>query len=91
MNSEPKNRYLLALGVAAIGPWIIWPGAELCEWLWGKVPSVIWLVCTLFIVIAGMVATSDRISLHKYWVALLQFVVFWASVFLLKTIVTFFA
>jgi len=91
MNPAARNQYLLALGVAAIGPWIIWPGAELCERVWGKVPSVIWHVCTLVAVIAGIVATSDRISRHKYWVALLQFVVFWASVFLLKTIVTFLA
>lgn len=88
MNSKERNRYLLAVGVAALGPWIIWPGAELCERQWGKEESVIFLIATLVIVVVGIVVTSDRIPRYKYLVVLIQFIVFWASVFLLKTIAT---
>lgn len=84
MKPAGKTQYLLAIVVAAMGPWIIWPGAELCERQWGKEEAMVFLVVSLFVVIIGVVTTSDRIPRYKYLVVVIQFLVFWASVFLLK-------
>jgi hypothetical protein len=86
MKLAGRTQYLLAIAVAAIGPWIIWPGAEVCERQWGNEKAMIFLVVSLFGVILGIVITSDRIPRYKYLVVVIQFLIFYASVFLLKYI-----
>lgn len=74
-------RYLLAALIPIIGPWIIWPGAELCEQLWGKAESFAYFIVTLLFLMAGIAVSCDRLPHYKYLFVLVQFFLFWASIF----------
>lgn len=79
-------RYALALVISAAGPWVIWPGADLCERHWGREEAMFYLLASLMIVMGLIAVTCDGLPRKKYLVAVIQFILFFLSVALLKYI-----